>query len=69
MKESFRKSARPFVASLGEHGEVTCTPKEFKTGSLGWYGNGKVTIDIDGTPVKVQVGVTLTIVGSKNQKE
>lgn len=39
--------------------------KEFSTGSLGWYLNGKTTIDVDGTPVSVQIGMNLTIVGSK----
>jgi hypothetical protein len=39
--------------------------REFSTGSLGWYLNGKSTIDIDGTPVAVQIGLNLTIVGSK----
>jgi len=39
--------------------------KEFSTGSLGWYLNGKTTIDVGGTPVSVQIGMNLTIVGSK----
>jgi hypothetical protein len=39
--------------------------KTFSTGSLGWYLNGKTTIDVDGTPVTVQIGLNLTIVGSK----
>jgi hypothetical protein len=40
--------------------------KEFSTGSLGWYLNGKTTIDVGGTPVSVQIGMNLTIVGSKD---
>lgn len=39
--------------------------KEFSTGSLGWYLNGKSTIKIGDTPVSVQIGLNLTIVGSK----
>ena len=39
--------------------------KEFSTGSLGWYLNGKTTIRIGDTPVSVQIGMNLTIVGSK----
>ncbi len=39
--------------------------KEFSTGSLGWYLNGKTTIRIADKPVSVQIGVNLTIVGSK----
>ena len=39
--------------------------KEFSTGSLGWYLNGKTTVRIGDTPVSVQIGMNLTIVGSK----
>ncbi len=39
--------------------------KEFSTGSLGWYLNSKATIDVGGTLVTVQIGLNLTIVGSK----
>ncbi len=39
--------------------------KEFSTGSLGWYLNGKTAIDINGVAVSVQIGMNLTIVGSK----
>jgi hypothetical protein len=39
--------------------------KEFSTGSLGWYLNGKTTIEVSGTPVSVQIGMNLTVVGSK----
>jgi len=39
--------------------------KEFSTGSLGWYLNGKTTIRVDDKPVSVQIGMNLTIVGSK----
>jgi hypothetical protein len=40
-------------------------PKEFSTGSLGWYLNGKTVIEINGVAVSVQIGMNLTIVGSK----
>ena len=39
--------------------------REFSTGSLGWYLNGKTTIKIGDTPVSVQIGLNMTIVGSK----
>jgi hypothetical protein len=39
--------------------------KEFSTGSLGWYLNGKTTIKVGETAVSVQIGMNLTIVGSK----
>lgn len=39
--------------------------REFSTGSMGWNISGKMTIMIGDTPVTVQVGLNLTIVGSK----
>jgi len=39
--------------------------KEFSTGSFGWYLNGKILVPIDGKNVSVQVGMNLTVVGSK----
>jgi hypothetical protein len=41
--------------------------KEFSTGSLGWYLNGKTTIRVNDKPVSVQIGMNLTIVGSQNR--
>jgi len=40
-------------------------PKEFSTGSLGWNLSDKVTVLVDGVPVKFQVGLNLTAIGSK----
>jgi hypothetical protein len=45
--------------------EQSAPPKRFSTGSLGWYLNGKTEIEIDGVKVPVQIGMNLTIVGSK----
>lgn len=39
--------------------------KEFSTGSMGWFLNEKVTIEVDGIPCTVQIGLNLTVVGSK----
>lgn len=39
--------------------------KEFSTGSLGWYLNGKANIKVGEKNVSVQIGMNLTIVGSK----
>ena len=39
--------------------------KEFSTGSLGWYLNGKTILKIGDKPVTVQIGLNMTIVGSK----
>lgn len=45
--------------------EMIAEPREFSTGSFGWYLNGKTTITVDGKPLNVQVGLNLTVVGSK----
>lgn len=44
---------------------VVAEVKQFSTGSLGWSFNGKVTIMVNGEPIKVQVGLNCTVVGSK----
>lgn len=41
-------------------------PREFSTGSLGWNLNNKTTMDIGGTTVTVQIGMNVTLVGSKD---
>ena len=41
-------------------------PREFSTGSLGWNLNSKTTMDIGGVPVTVQIGMNVTLVGSKD---
>jgi hypothetical protein len=64
-RASFRESAQPVkieINGLPMMAEV----KEFSTGSLGWYLNGKTMIDIGGKQVSVQIGMNLTIVGSKD---
>jgi hypothetical protein len=45
--------------------ELIADKREFSTGSFGWYHNGKITITIDGKPLSIQVGLNLTVVGSK----
>jgi hypothetical protein len=39
--------------------------KEFSTGSFGFYLGDKVTVRIGDTLVKVQLGITATVIGSK----
>jgi hypothetical protein len=63
-REQFRGQAKPVTITVGGVPMVVPT-KEFSTGSLGWYLNGKTVLEIDGTPVQVQLGLSLTIIGSK----
>jgi hypothetical protein len=63
-RADFRQKAKAVTVSIGNV-PLQADVKEFSTGSLGWYLNGKTTIDVGGTPVSVQIGLNLTIVGSK----
>ena len=63
-RADFRAKAKPVSITINNV-PLQAVVKEFSTGSLGWYLNGKTTIDVGGTPVTVQIGMNLTIVGSK----
>ena len=48
-------------------GQTVLVPvKEFSTGSFGWYLGDKVSIKVGDQLVKVQIGLTLTVIGSKD---
>ncbi len=63
-RAEFREKAKPVVVKIGDQ-ELIAEVKEFSTGSLGWYLNSKTAIDVGGTRVQVQIGLNLTVVGSK----
>lgn len=63
-RAEFHQHAKAVPIKIGE-ALLLADVKEFSTGSLGWYLNGKTTIEIGGKPVTVQIGMNLTIVGSK----
>jgi hypothetical protein len=63
-REQFRGKAAP-VKVVIDGVELEAPVKEFSTGSLGWYLNTKIPLDVGGVKVQVQVGLNLTIVGSK----
>ena len=63
-REQFRTHAQPMTVVINGK-EYQVPRKEFSTGSLGWYLNDKIDITIDGVPAKVQIGLNLTLVGSK----
>ncbi len=64
-RAQFLAKAKPINVTIGDRTFVVGV-KEFSTGSLGWNLNEKTTIDIDGTMVSVQIGLNLTVVGSKD---
>lgn len=46
-------------------GTLTAGAKEFKTGSVGFYGNGKVTNPKSGA--RYQLGLNIILIGSKKE--
>ncbi len=64
-RAEFREGAKPVQVKIGEV-SLLADVKEFSTGSLGWFVNGKTLIDVGGKQVSVQIGLNLTIVGSKD---
>jgi hypothetical protein len=63
-RSEFHTKAKPVTVTVNGV-PLQAEVKEFSTGSLGWYLNGKMSVDVGGTPVSVQIGMNLTIVGSK----
>jgi hypothetical protein len=60
----FLEKAEPVKVVINGQ-EMLAEVKSFSTGSFGWYINGKTTIQVDGKPLSVQIGMNMTIVGSK----
>ena len=63
-RPQFREGAKPVEITING-APMLAEPREFSTGSLGWYLNGKTVVDVNGVKVSVQVGINLTVVGSK----
>jgi hypothetical protein len=63
-RKDFQANAKPVTVRIGEV-PLQAEVKEFSTGSLGWYLNAKTMLDVGGVAVPVQIGMNLTIVGSK----
>ncbi len=60
----FLEKAEPVKVTINGQ-EMIAEVKSFSTGSFGWYINGKTTVQVDGKPLSVQIGMNLTVVGSK----
>lgn len=60
----FLAKAQPLKISV-QGQDMLAEVKAFSTGSFGWYLNGKTMMEIDGKVVSVQIGMNLTVVGSK----
>jgi hypothetical protein len=60
----FQEKAEPLKVVINGQ-EMLAEVKAFSTGSFGWNINGKMTVTVDGKPLSVQIGMNLTVVGSK----
>jgi hypothetical protein len=60
----FLENAQPLEVTINGQ-PMLAEVKAFSTGSFGWYLNGKTVITVDGKPLSVQIGMNLTVVGSK----
>ena len=52
-RNDFKQHAKPVTVKIGEV-PLLAEVKEFSTGSLGWYLNGKTTIEVAGKPVSIR---------------
>ena len=64
-RAEFRKEAQPLKVEVNGI-PMIAEVKEFSTGSLGWYLNSKSVVDIGGKQVTVQIGMNITLIGSKD---
>jgi hypothetical protein len=64
-RADFLEKAQPLTIDIGGV-PLVAEPREFSTGSFGWYVNSKAPVTIDGKTVQVQVGMNLIVVGSKD---
>ncbi len=60
----FKEQAKPMTVRISDQEQIAY-PKEFSTGSFGWWLGEKVILQVGDTPVKVQATISLVAVGSK----
>ena len=63
-RSEFTTHAKPIPITLDGQPQ-TADPKTFSTSSVGWNVNGKVTVIVNGQPVRCQCSLNLTVIGSK----
>ena len=66
-RDQFRTGAKALPITISGQ-TMLAEPKEFSTGSLGWYLNGKVVVDVNGevTIKYAEDGVKYVITGTKD---
>jgi hypothetical protein len=63
-RQQFRVNAQPLSCKIGDI-LMSAGPRQFSSGTLGWYGRGESEIEIDGTPVDVKIQVQVWVNKSK----
>ncbi len=63
-REQFESGAKPLVITIGGQ-SFLADAKTFSTKSFGWGLNAQGVMDVAGTPVKVQIGMNITVANSK----
>jgi hypothetical protein len=64
-RQQFASTAKPVTVAIAGQ-PLAASPKQFSTGSVGFFANGKVAVVIDGVTVQCQVSVNITVIGSKD---
>ena len=64
-RAQFSEKAEPVKVVINGQ-EMLAEVKEFSTGSFGWNLNAKTIVTVDGKALSVQIGMNLTVVGSKD---
>jgi hypothetical protein len=67
-REDFLAKAEPIKFELNGV-PLIAEPREFSTGSFGWYLNSKAPVQVDGKNLTLQVGMNIIVVGSKESKK
>jgi hypothetical protein len=66
-RQEFDEHAKSVPVAVQLNGiKVDAEVKNFSTGSIGWGINEKRSIQINGKEVKVQIGLNVTVVNSKD---
>ncbi len=64
-KDQFGQAAKP-LRVLVDESPIFANPKRFSTGSVGWNANAKTQIVVNGEALEIQVGINLTVIGTKD---
>mmetsp|Transcript_44506 Transcript_44506/g.126982 ORF Transcript_44506/g.126982 Transcript_44506/m.126982 type:complete len:240 (-) Transcript_44506:117-836(-) len=67
-RTEFTGQAQTFVMKVGDR-DVNVFPKHFSTGTCGFYGMSRLTVDVEGVPLAVQCQVSITAPGSKEWQD